>query len=216
MKGKKTGGRQKGTPNKTTSTLRDWFLQLINDNRAQIEKDLREMEAKDRLQWIERILPYVLPKVQNPVEVEGAVYSRENINYSNRDFDKNYKVVTWADRTGEEKHAQELAEFKAIRQHEDDQRNTVLSYIDANASEPFGFPEHATGAPTAVEECGYNCTECKDRRKCKALKLLNEVREIPDCDKSVEWCDKCNRTADCRFFEIMINEMADDESESNT
>lgn len=214
MKGQKTGGRKKGTPNKATSTLRDWFLQLVNDNRQQIETDLREMEAKDRLQWIEKILPYILPKVQNPIEVEGAVYTRDNITHSNTSFE-NYRLCTWADEQGKRKFEQSQRDFKEQQKREEEQRDTILSYIEANAEEnAFGFEEHAPGAQPYIKECGYNCLECSERKKCKVVKVLNEVREIKDCDKQKDFCNECSFTADCKFFEIMINEMADDESDN--
>lgn len=56
-------GRPKGTPNKITSTIRNWIIELINDNREQIQKDLQSLEPKDRLSYIEKLLPYILPKV---------------------------------------------------------------------------------------------------------------------------------------------------------
>ena len=59
------GGRKKGTPNKVTSSLREWVNALIDSNREQIESDLKELEPKDRLMVLERLLSYVLPKMQN-------------------------------------------------------------------------------------------------------------------------------------------------------
>ena len=58
-------GRKKGTPNKVTSSLREWVNALIDSNREQIESDLKELEPKDRLMVLERLLSYVLPKMQN-------------------------------------------------------------------------------------------------------------------------------------------------------
>ena len=60
----KTGGRQKGVPNKVTTTLREYISELINDHREQIKKDLRALEPKERLQILERLMSYVTPKVQ--------------------------------------------------------------------------------------------------------------------------------------------------------
>lgn len=59
------GGRAKGTPNKVTSNLREWVSDLIDCNRAQVKKDLKALEPKDRLMIIERLLAYVMPKVQS-------------------------------------------------------------------------------------------------------------------------------------------------------
>lgn len=60
----KTGGRQKGVPNKVTTTIREYISELIDDNRKQIKKDLRALEPKERLQILERLMAYVTPKVQ--------------------------------------------------------------------------------------------------------------------------------------------------------
>ncbi|WP_276908981.1 hypothetical protein [Hallella colorans] len=59
------GGRSKGTPNKVTSTIKDWISQIIDDNREQVEKDLRKLSPKDRLQVFEKLMQYVIPKQQS-------------------------------------------------------------------------------------------------------------------------------------------------------
>ncbi|MGF0096853.1 hypothetical protein ACQRD6_00670 [Prevotella sp. SGI.027] len=59
------GGRSKGTPNKVTSTVKDWISQLIDDNRSQIEKDIKRLSPKDRLQMFEKLMQYVVPKQQS-------------------------------------------------------------------------------------------------------------------------------------------------------
>ena len=58
------GGRAKGTPNKVTSSLREWLTQLINQQRKQIVSDLEALEPKERLQMLERLMQYVVPKQQ--------------------------------------------------------------------------------------------------------------------------------------------------------
>lgn len=60
----KTGGRKAGTPNKITGTLKDFVSGLIEDNREQMQKDLKALSPKDRLLVLERFLQYVLPKQQ--------------------------------------------------------------------------------------------------------------------------------------------------------
>ena len=160
MKGKKTGGRQKGTPNKNTKPLRDWFLSLIDENRTQIKKDLQTLEPKERLQWIEKILPYVLPKVVNAVEVEGAAYTRENIDFTN-DFDKNYKVVTWADEQGAK---------KSEEWNEQTERMRLNMW-------------------RAVEDCdikGYVCETCEHWRECQYFAENYECDEDEENDTESE------------------------------
>ena len=55
-------GRPKGTPNKLTGTAKEWLSELINENRTQIEKDLKALEPKERLQVLEKLMQYVIPK----------------------------------------------------------------------------------------------------------------------------------------------------------
>lgn len=69
----KTGGRQAGTPNKITGTLKDFVANLVNDNRGQMVKDLKSLKPKERLAVLERLMQYVLPKQQ-------AVSSEMNVN----------------------------------------------------------------------------------------------------------------------------------------
>ena len=57
-------GRPKGTPNKITQDMRHWLSELIEGNRHQMEEDLKALEPKDRLQILERLMQYVIPKQQ--------------------------------------------------------------------------------------------------------------------------------------------------------
>ena len=56
----KTGGRKKGTPNKTTSDIRKIVFDLIDSET--IKNDLRELNSRERLEVIIKLLPYALPK----------------------------------------------------------------------------------------------------------------------------------------------------------
>ena len=56
------GGRAAGTPNKVSGTRKEWLTSLIDKNRAQIEKDLQDLEPKERLQMMEKLMQYVIPK----------------------------------------------------------------------------------------------------------------------------------------------------------
>ena len=57
-------GRPKGTQNKTTTDLREWINNFIDDNRGQIKKDWKGLEPKDRLILFEKLLKYSLPTLQ--------------------------------------------------------------------------------------------------------------------------------------------------------
>ena len=60
--GKKFGGREKGTPNKLTAELRSALKDVLYD---EIPHRLDELEAKDRLEQLIKLMPYVFPKVQS-------------------------------------------------------------------------------------------------------------------------------------------------------
>lgn len=64
----KTGnpnGRPKGTPNKVTTELKTWVQKLIDNNRAQLEKDLKQLEPKERWAVIEKMMSYTIPKMSS-------------------------------------------------------------------------------------------------------------------------------------------------------
>jgi hypothetical protein len=66
--GEKTGGRQKGTPNKTTSEIRtklqDFIAQTIDE--AIINTDVvwgdASLTLKEKMDFIVKILPLILPR----------------------------------------------------------------------------------------------------------------------------------------------------------
>lgn len=60
----KTGGRTKGTPNKITSELRDSLKQIIDGELISLSNRLEQLEPKERIELLIKLLPYILPKVQ--------------------------------------------------------------------------------------------------------------------------------------------------------
>lgn len=60
----KTGGRQAGTPNKITESLKEFVSDLLNDNRDQIKEDLKVLRPKERITAYLSMMQYVLPKQQ--------------------------------------------------------------------------------------------------------------------------------------------------------
>ena len=65
-------GRPKGTPNKVTSDLKTWINALISKNLSGIEKDLKGLEPKERIQIFEKLMQYVVPKQQS-ISVEAQI-----------------------------------------------------------------------------------------------------------------------------------------------
>jgi len=63
--GKKYGGREKGTPNRLTKELRSVLKDIVYQELAKIEERLNELEPKERLQLVIKLMPYALPKVNS-------------------------------------------------------------------------------------------------------------------------------------------------------
>lgn len=81
-------GRPKGVPNKVTKVTREWITTLIDKNRAQIEKDLKALDPKDRVTIIERLLQYVVPKASS-VNVSFEQLSDDQLNVLINELTKN-------------------------------------------------------------------------------------------------------------------------------
>lgn len=74
----KTGGRQAGTPNKITGSLKGFVTDLLNDNREQIKEDIKALRPKERIAAYLSMMQYVLPKQQAvSAEVSPDLLSRE-------------------------------------------------------------------------------------------------------------------------------------------
>lgn len=59
------GGRAKGTPNKTTSDLKNWLSGVLNENRNQFEKDLKLLLPEERIKILSGLFNYIIPKQQS-------------------------------------------------------------------------------------------------------------------------------------------------------
>ena len=74
-------GRPKGKPNKLTQEARAWLSAVIDKNRKQMERDLKALEPKDRLQMLEKLMQYVIPKQQaTTVEIDFSKMSEQQLN----------------------------------------------------------------------------------------------------------------------------------------
>lgn len=67
MKGKKTGGRAAGTPNRVTTAVRQVITAAVDGyyHSQQFIDDIRSLEPKDRVAVFERLSAYVIPKLQS-------------------------------------------------------------------------------------------------------------------------------------------------------
>lgn len=71
--GNKTGGRQKGTPNKSTKEIRDAFQVFVEGNTDNFEKWLNQVAKNNPAKAIELVVSiseYILPKLSR---VDGSL-----------------------------------------------------------------------------------------------------------------------------------------------
>ena len=93
--GKKYGGRLQGTPNKTTKDLRDLINQFVLNNIDSIQSDFDQLEPKDKLKFIDRMLNYILPKLSvEPTPIEPI---KKNLPpwFNDEDNEVNIPIIQW-------------------------------------------------------------------------------------------------------------------------
>ena len=97
--GKKTGGRQKGTPNIITSEIRDNLKSILDSEIKQIPSLLNELDTEKRLNLLVKLLPYVLPRLEsvsitneqeNTPLFSAFDISPEEIRYISAELEKEY------------------------------------------------------------------------------------------------------------------------------
>jgi hypothetical protein len=62
--GHKTGGRQAGTPNRLTLELKSVLKDVLDQEIQHLPERLDTLTAKERIDLVIRLLPFVLPKVE--------------------------------------------------------------------------------------------------------------------------------------------------------
>lgn len=61
--GKKYGGREKGAPNRLTSEMSSILKNILYYQLNSIEDIFIELEPKDKMEAIIKLMPYVFPKI---------------------------------------------------------------------------------------------------------------------------------------------------------
>lgn len=68
----KTGGREKGTPNKSTVQFREFVQNILDSNMDRLQKDFALLEPKERWIIAEKLMQYSMPKMQS-VQMDASV-----------------------------------------------------------------------------------------------------------------------------------------------
>lgn len=71
--GKKFGGRRSGVPNKTTQQSKAIVQKVINNELDNLEVLLSKLSAKDRVNALIKLLPFVIPK-QQEISIDTPVH----------------------------------------------------------------------------------------------------------------------------------------------
>lgn len=75
-KGIKTGGRQKGTSNKLTGTIKEMITQFVENEIKHLPGLLNQIEPKEKADLILKLLPYIIPKIA-PVDAPKEISPQE-------------------------------------------------------------------------------------------------------------------------------------------
>lgn len=77
-KGVRYGGRQKGTPNKATASIREAVDNVLGGymNKGQMLEDFKVLDAKERLEIAIKLMQFVAPKMKS---VDVAVSSDQKL-----------------------------------------------------------------------------------------------------------------------------------------
>lgn len=65
MKGRKTGGRQAGTPNKVTAQAKALMTEIVEAELKRLPDVLETFTDIERVQLLLKLMPYILPKADN-------------------------------------------------------------------------------------------------------------------------------------------------------
>ncbi len=95
MKGRKkgtakSGGRTKGTPNKTTQEIKECIIHLLDKNIELLQNDIEKLEPKDRIQVIDKLLKFVLP--QN-IDITNTIQPQQELIIVGKKFAKQKEPI---------------------------------------------------------------------------------------------------------------------------
>lgn len=75
--GTKTGGRQKGSPNKTTAEIRQFYQKLLSSNMELLQSDLDSLEPLQRVKILIELSKFVIPVIKaTDLNTEGPSTSK--------------------------------------------------------------------------------------------------------------------------------------------
>jgi hypothetical protein len=91
--GIKTGGRDKGTLNKTTLELREKFTLLIESNFDKLQKDIDLLEPKDRIKTILELAKFVVPTLKAIDFTDNSLVDSSQVTISFTERNEIVKII---------------------------------------------------------------------------------------------------------------------------
>ena len=160
MKRQKTGGRQKGTPNKMTAEKREFLGNLLSDNYDLIRQDFLNLDSYQRCNILVKILSYIMPKVQPVSETEEQKRAAEQLSLYGNIANK---VFFWEQQKQKQLKEQEEQQKQQQMQQEEAKQDYCLnsSTLDnpSSVSEGNGFSSSAESSTLqpSTEEIPLSC-----------------------------------------------------------
>jgi hypothetical protein len=87
MKGLKTGGRTKGSKNRTSEEVRTALLKLLDDNLKTLQSDFNSMKGRDRATLLINLAKHCTPPAVNPAQLTDDQL-KQVINYLQNEYKK--------------------------------------------------------------------------------------------------------------------------------
>ena len=96
----KTGGREKGTQNKSTEEAKKLFIKIMSGNINKFKTALDYLYKKDKIEWlkvINKFFPYYLPRQQDITSGGESIKQDINISVINKKVAEDLKKLFDAD-----------------------------------------------------------------------------------------------------------------------
>ena len=138
----KTGGRQKGTPNKITAENREFLSNLFSENYELIQQDFLNLDSYQRCMVITKILPYILPKMQPASETEEQKRAAEQLRLYSNIADK---VFFWEQQRQNQQDNHQPEQQQPEHQHQPEQQQSEQQESGQQQSEQLQPKHHGQG-----------------------------------------------------------------------
>ncbi len=79
-------GRPRGSKNKADQELKQWLQMLVDGQRKQFERDLKNVQPVQRLKLLEKLMSFLIPKQQSISTEDTIKLEYENIKLILREF----------------------------------------------------------------------------------------------------------------------------------